>query len=130
MPPAINSFLRASQCSSGTGKFPYVCCNPYDTYRPTEATTELATESIQTSNSVNGKNLPEPGECGPVSTGNKIYNGNNTDIDEFPWMVLLEYQNGKGVRQFSCGGVLINQRYVLSVAHCLKGSIEVKIGKL
>lgn len=126
MLPAINSFLRASQCSSGTGQFPYVCCNPFDTYKPTEAPTN---EITQTSNGV-GNKLPDPGECGPVATGNKIYNGNNTDIDEFPWMVLLEYQNKQGVRQFSCGGVLINQRYVLTVAHCLKGVIEMKIGKL
>lgn len=34
--------------------------------------------------------LPSPGECG-VHPVDSIYGGNETLIDEYPWMVLLEY---------------------------------------
>lgn len=37
--------------------------------------------------------LPQPGECGNVIS-NRIYGGNKTKIDEYPWMALLEYHKG------------------------------------
>lgn len=38
--------------------------------------------------------LPQPGQCGNVLS-NRIYGGNRTKIDEFPWMALIEYTKGK-----------------------------------
>lgn len=37
--------------------------------------------------------LPKPGECGNMLS-NRIYGGNKTKIDEYPWMALLEYYKG------------------------------------
>lgn len=34
--------------------------------------------------------LPEPGVCG-IDTSNRIYGGEVTKLDEFPWMALIEY---------------------------------------
>lgn len=39
--------------------------------------------------------LPGLHECGIQSFDNKIFNGEFTAIDEFPWMVLLEYKSSK-----------------------------------
>ncbi|KAH8409678.1 hypothetical protein KR222_001579, partial [Zaprionus bogoriensis] len=75
--------------------------------------------------------LPQPPTCGAVSIDNKIYGGQDTDLNEFPWLVLLEYRrlSGNGLAT-SCAGTLINQRYVLTAAHCLTGRIAREIGPL
>lgn len=75
--------------------------------------------------------LPDPkkNECG-VSIGMRIYGGENADIDEFPWLAMLEFENFRGERKFSCGGSLINSRYVLTAAHCVVGEVEQKEGTL
>ncbi|XP_059218230.1 serine protease easter [Stomoxys calcitrans] len=77
----------------------------------------------RTSNSMKsspaGNVLPAPGECGKILT-NRIYGGNVTQIDEFPWMALIQYKTGPDRFGFYCGGGLINSRYVLTAGHCLK----------
>lgn len=117
MPTDISEFLKISQCSSGIGKFPYVCCNPYDSFRPTA------------SNGL-GNKLPNTDECGHFSVHSRIYSGNNTDIDEFSWMALLEYRSATGVKSIRCAGFLINNRYILTAAHCITNEVEEKFGKL
>lgn len=38
--------------------------------------------------------LPSLNDCG-ISTANRIVGGNATEIDEYPWMALIEYQRRK-----------------------------------
>lgn len=53
--------------------------------------------------------------CGGVtSPGTRVVGGNTSDLSAYPWMASL-FQ--KGV--FSCGASLINDRYVLTAAHCV-----------
>ncbi|KAI5639874.1 trypsin domain-containing protein [Phthorimaea operculella] len=68
-------------------------------------------------------------ECG-VDRSDRIYGGQITDLDEFPWMALLGYRTRSGNLTYQCGGVLINRRYVLTAAHCVTGEIESAVGKL
>ncbi|VVC33677.1 Serine proteases, trypsin family, serine active site,Peptidase S1, PA clan,Serine proteases, trypsin [Cinara cedri] len=54
--------------------------------------------------------------CGSPNVDTKIVGGDPSGVHEYPWMVRLSYFN-----QFYCGGSLINDRYVLTAAHCVKG---------
>ena len=52
--------------------------------------------------------------CGQ-KTLSRIVGGAEASVNEWPWMAALMYYN---VQQF-CGGSLINDRYVLTAAHCI-----------
>ncbi|KAG7297995.1 hypothetical protein JYU34_018754 [Plutella xylostella] len=64
--------------------------------------------------------LPSTRVCG-IQNNDRIVGGKTAEIDEHPWMALLRYDKPRG-SGFYCGGVLISQRYVLTAAHCVKGS--------
>ncbi|XP_060523823.1 trypsin-1-like [Cylas formicarius] len=68
---------------------------------------------------------PEPSEppsncskcsCGLALKHRRIVGGVETLINEYPWMVALLYNN-----RFFCGASLINNRYLLTAAHCVNG---------
>lgn len=81
-------------------------------------------------NNTNNNNIFDPINCGPAGAANRILGGNDTSIDEFPWMALLQYRNSTGHLAFACGGMLISKRYVLTAGHCIKGEIERARGQL
>ncbi|XP_055697478.1 transmembrane protease serine 9-like [Phlebotomus papatasi] len=54
--------------------------------------------------------------CGERNDASRIVGGQAAGVNEFPWMARLSYFN-----RFYCGGMLINDRYVLTAAHCVKG---------
>ncbi|XP_026330490.1 polyserase-2-like [Hyposmocoma kahamanoa] len=66
--------------------------------------------------------------CGERNEASRIVGGKETAVNEFPWVVRLSYFN-----KFYCGGILINDRYVLTAAHCTKGlmwfMIKVTLGE-
>ncbi|XP_075973757.1 phenoloxidase-activating enzyme-like isoform X2 [Anticarsia gemmatalis] len=65
---------------------------------------------------------PETGCCGrEASDADRIIGGKETELEQFPWTVLLKvtFDYGDKRQAFNCGGSLISSRYVLTAGHCV-----------
>lgn len=54
--------------------------------------------------------------CGKIKSTRRIVGGQETMVNQYPWMAMLLYSG-----RFYCGASLINDRYVLTAAHCVHG---------
>ncbi|XP_018794995.1 PREDICTED: serine protease easter-like isoform X2 [Bactrocera latifrons] len=65
--------------------------------------------------------LPTREVCGPLTVLNRIYNGDITDIGEYPWIALILLRNERSQNDFffKCSGSLINKYFVVTAAHCM-----------
>ncbi|CAG2111820.1 unnamed protein product, partial [Medioppia subpectinata] len=70
----------------------------------------------KTSNKVN---LPNCGQTSGISP--RIVGGVKVDIKQYPWMVSFQKLSRSTYTHF-CGGSVLNQRWLLSAAHCFHGS--------
>ncbi|GLV31538.1 Serine protease 7 [Carabus blaptoides fortunei] len=122
----VVKFLRESRC--GYVEDPLVCCGSVAKYQYISTQAPPTTEPPNIQNHRNLNLLPNLKKCGLQVFSERVLGGNATDIDEFPWMAILEYKkNGKSAGH-NCGGILINERYVLTAAHCIVGKIKSEIG--
>ncbi|PZC86342.1 hypothetical protein B5X24_HaOG200388 [Helicoverpa armigera] len=65
---------------------------------------------------------PETGCCGrEASDSDRIIGGRETELEQFPWTVLLEitFDYGDKRQGFNCGGSLLSSKYVLTAGHCV-----------
>ena len=60
-------------------------------------------------------------QCGQFLTSNsRIFNGNNSTIKgRYPWHVHLKISFEAFDGEFTCGGVLISKKHVVTTAHCI-----------
>lgn len=73
--------------------------------------------------------LPDHTVCG-LDSADRIFHGNLTYLDQYPWLVLIKYVDEEENEEFKCGGSLINKRYVLTAAHCINKNIAgVRLGE-
>ncbi|XP_053671281.1 CLIP domain-containing serine protease B4-like [Anopheles nili] len=114
-------FLESSRCGVIDRKA-LVCCqqpdSPTSTVSPTVATPPAASGPVENRLSVEQKRRLLPDDCG-VQYTDRIIGGERTKIDEYPWAALIQHRRRNGELKFHCGGVLINNRYVLTAAHCI-----------
>ncbi|CAG4931528.1 unnamed protein product [Parnassius apollo] len=115
--PETASLVRNAYC--GFDKLPKICCSEFVLTPPKNDNDEIE-------NHPNVKLLSE--DCGEIE-GNRIVGGSTASLYEFPWMVLIAYRYGQTLK-FDCGGTLINSKYVLTAAHCVRGKTiaSVRVG--
>ena len=90
LPPEIREKIRPYQCGV-SGNKAKVCCP----LKPITIDQSGDFETFQFPEVSNHKNINLlPRNCGQLGIGNKIANGDETDLFEFPWMALLSYQTG------------------------------------
>lgn len=131
-------FARKSECGYDTEQL--VCCGSTGYYFEDDRilerqssvleieeeveTTSTVSPRVRTSSASSDK-LPDKSVCGIQNEETRIIGGETTEIGEFPWIALLRYRNVDGTDAgFQCGGTIINNRYVLTAAHCLRGSFQ------
>ncbi|XP_072930069.1 CLIP domain-containing serine protease HP8-like isoform X3 [Epargyreus clarus] len=97
--------FRDTGCGYERGtRMPKVCCSKF----------QQEAEDIRISNHPNLGLLPK--RCGEIND-QRIIGGKQADPYEFPWMALIA-RSLQGP-QFTCGGSIINERYILTAAHCV-----------
>jgi len=71
---------------------------------------------------------PLKGECGLSGSADFILGGEDSELGEFPWMVLLRRDRPRNRIWWHCGGALINKWFVITAAHCGPSIDHVRVG--
>lgn len=117
--PNIKKFLRQSACQ-GTARI-NVCCGA----NPPTVPGEPVPNTDQTNVNVDAL-LPK--DCGTTGDQDRIIGGNETSIDQYPWMALVEYRKRNNALSLSCAASLISEQYLVTAGHCVVGEVLTAVG--
>ena len=59
------------------------------------------------------------GICGTSPVENRIVGGTAAQLGHWPWIGSLQYVDEDGGTVHNCGASLINNRFVVTAAHCM-----------
>lgn len=96
----VRDFLRRSQCKFENGQ-PWVCC-------PDSVAAPISNQGNTGSTTAGsgGSKLPSAPDCG-IQAADRIVGGEPTSIDEFPWLVQIQYSK----REFRNIFVRLSHKY-------------------
>ncbi|XP_077300184.1 CLIP domain-containing serine protease HP8-like [Arctopsyche grandis] len=147
--PVIKKIMDDSRCGFDTSTNSALICCPLEDEKEDESTTippqyktfpPPSNIELQSFNEINGddsilqdlEQATQPAyvfehrnlhllskDCGNSDT-ERVHNGHVAKIREYPWMALLKLKRDDQI-YFGCGGSIINQRYILTAAHCVRG---------
>jgi len=83
---------------------------------PTTTTTVTTTTTTTTTTTAPASSCAK---CGLKTQGRRVVGGEDTEVNEYPWMVGLYTRTGSLP---SCGGSLINSKWVITAGHCISSS--------
>ena len=63
-------------------------------------------------------------ECGIPNGSKRIIYGTKVLNNKYPWVVYLKVRNAKNGEEGGCTGSIINDRFIITAAHCLETSKE------
>lgn len=130
-PRPVIKIIKEHQCGFDSHT-PKVCCFVNDSEDAKIKADQITLKNVKTSKILNKDkvNLLPMSNCGVVSKDFRITGGTEASLLEFPWMSLIAYETNEGL-DFRCSGTVLNERYILTAAHCLQNLtfIGVRLGE-